>query len=287
MVFETLTALTSSRAVTQGSRNPVAVLFAEDGTEVESTIRHNQKLGFQTVIVIDAIGQQIPADLTETILHLPLAFHGAAEVAAILNQLIPALRGRWVYFGFNAEYLFFAGQESRSIQDVVTFMEEERRSAVFGTTLDLYASDLEAAPNGVDLENTFFDRSGYYSEPRFEGPVPLDHQIEVYGGLKWRFEEHIPWKQRRLDRVPLFKAAPGLTMNEDLVLSEPDMNTVSCPWHHNLTVSVCSFRTAKGLLKNPHSREKIGSLMAPQSAPFGWTSQQLLDVGFMEAGQWF
>ena len=65
------------------------------------------------------------------------------------------------------------------------------------------------------------------------------------------------------------------------------MNTYACPWHNNITAAVCSFRTAKALRSNPGSRFDIQNFRWHNSMPFEWQSQQLMDLGLMEPGQWF
>ncbi|MEK9735609.1 MAG: hypothetical protein VW297_14575, partial [Paracoccaceae bacterium] len=64
-------------------------------------------------------------------------------------------------------------------------------------------------------------------------------------------------------------------------------NTYSCPWHHNLTAAIVSFRTAKALRYNPGSKHDIEAFHWHNSIPFAWTSKQLLDLGLIESGQWF
>jgi len=54
-----------------------------------------------------------------------------------------------------------------------------------------------------------------------------------------------------------------------------------------MTAAVCSFRTAKALKRNPGSTYEINTFMWHNSAPFEWHSQQLLDLGLIEPGQWF
>ena len=93
--------------------------------------------------------------------------------------------------------------------------------------------------------------------------------------------------QRRIDRVALFQSLRGLKFQPDFTFNRPEFNTISCPWHHNLTASVCSFRAAKALRHNPGSRHAISSFRWPGSEQFKWHSQQLMDLGFMEPGQWF
>ena len=76
-------------------------------------------------------------------------------------------------------------------------------------------------------------------------------------------------------------------MRPDHTFNDEEYNTYSCPWHHNLTAAVCSFRAAKALKTNPGSSEEIPSFMWFNSVPFEWQSEQLLDLGLMEPGQWF
>jgi len=87
--------------------------------------------------------------------------------------------------------------------------------------------------------------------------------------------------------VGIFRARPGLTVDERFLLSDQEMNTLSCPWHHNLTAAIASFRVAKALRTNPGSRERINTFRWQGSARFEWSSQQLMDLGLMEPGQWF
>ncbi len=282
-VVEDITALASALT---GGTGAVALIFAEDRAELASTVDHALACGFPSVAVIDASGTAAALDAPDGCLALPLDFHDSADVAAILNALMTALDGRWVHFCFNGEYIFYPFRETRSIEDVTVFMEEERRSAVAGYVIDLYAADLDRHPDGIDRDSARFDRTGYFGLQRHDGASPLERQFDIYGGLRWRYEEHVPWTERRIDRVALFKAARGLEIDAGYQLSEPEMNTISCPWHHNLTVAVTSFRAAKALRHNPRSAEAISSFAAPQSARFSWNSGQLMTLGFFEPGQW-
>ena len=80
---------------------------------------------------------------------------------------------------------------------------------------------------------------------------------------------------------------PGLTLNDDHTLSDPEMNTYTCPWHHSMSATVCSFRVAKALRSNPGSRHDVDSFRWHKSTRFFWSSQQLMELGLMEPGQWF
>ena len=75
--------------------------------------------------------------------------------------------------------------------------------------------------------------------------------------------------------------APGHRFNIE------EYNTYSCPWHHNLTAAIPSFRVAKALASNPGSRQSIRDFTWRNSEAFLWNSQQLMELGLMEPGQWF
>ena len=78
-----------------------------------------------------------------------------------------------------------------------------------------------------------------------------------------------------------------LHLRPDHTWSDEERNTYACPWHNNLTAAVVSFRTAKALKLNPGSTDDIGTFKWHNSVPFEWKSQQLLELGLMEPGQWF
>ncbi|MDN5568062.1 MAG: hypothetical protein L0G27_04825, partial [Paracoccus sp. (in: a-proteobacteria)] len=168
------------------------------------------------------------------------------------------------------------------------FHTEERRSAMLTYVVDLYAPDLSATPNAVDMDNAMFDRTGYYALGR-KGADGQDkpRQLDFHGGLRWRYEEFLPPDRRRIDRIALFRAAPDLKVTADHRFSIEEYNTYACPWHHNLTGAVASFRVAKALATNPGSRDMIHDMTWRNSHRFEWRGQQLMDLGLMEPGQWF
>ncbi len=271
---------------------PIAVLQADDLVELTSTLDHFSRVGFRTILLMVPVAMDMSGvDVTAPGLHvIDYDPKSTDPLATSVNQVIAAAAGQWIYAGYSGEYLFYPFCETRSVVEMLTFHTEERRTAMLATVVDLYAADLRAAPNGVSRSDAHFDTQGYYALTRkseADGWAPLDRQLDIYGGLRRRFEEHVPWTRRRIDRIALFQAMPGLRMAADFTLSDPEMNTHASPWHHNLTAAVCSFRTAKALRTNPGSRDVISSFHWQHSAPFRWHSQQLLDLGLMEPGQWF
>jgi len=280
-----------SEAKSALAKGPVAVLLVEDLVEVDSTIRHQIKLGFDTIVVYAPEELVLPENLSARIHRIRWNMHRPGALLEAVNPLIDAApTGTWMYYGFNAEYLFFPFCESRSVRDMLLFHTEERRFAMLTYVIDLYAADLEKNPDGVNLEEAMLDRAGYYALAR---PDPANHnhpkerQLDFFGGLRWRFDEHIPADRRKIDRIALFRTAPGLRLRADHTFSLEELNTYACPWHHNLTATIASFRVAKALKRNPGSTYDIATFRWHNSVPFEWSSRQLLDLGLMEPGQWF
>ncbi len=275
---------TSARALLRG---PVAMIMVEDDVEVAATLRHHRTLGFRTIVAFGAEDLAPPEDLEVPVHWVVHDMTGDAALETAVNGVIAAASGTWMYYCYNAEFLHFPFCEDRTIGELLTFHAEERRSAMLTFVVDLYARDLGAHPNAVALEDAAFDTTGYYALARWNGTDYEERQYDFFGGLRWRFEEHIPWARRRIDRIGLFRAAKGLELQADHTFNIAEYNTYACPWHNNLTAAICSFRTAKALKRNPGSRSAIGDFTWKGSAPFNWTSSQLMDHGLMEPGQWF
>ncbi|MGJ8583725.1 MAG: hypothetical protein ACSHXD_06520 [Marinosulfonomonas sp.] len=267
---------------------PVALILVEDLVEVDTTIRHHSIAGFKTILVFAPTELALPVSLEDAIhrIDFDMSQDHATEIA--VNAIIEAAHGSWMYYCYNSEYLFYPFCETRSISEMLAFHTEERRDAALSYVIDVYAGDLQDHPLAVSLDEAFLDKSGYYASARpDERKEPKERQLNFYGGLRWRFEEHIPEIRRRIDRISLFRAKPGLVLQQDHTFNDEEYNTYACPWHHNLTVAIVSFRTAKALKTNAGSTFEIETFKWHNSIEFEWHSQQLLDLGLMEPGQWF
>lgn len=272
------------------AKGPVALILVEDLVEAESTIRHHLKAGFRSVLVFAPERLVLPEDLAAKIHRIPRDMHRPGALTDTVNPVIAAAPAdTWMYYCYNAEYLFHPFCETRSVQELLAFHTEERRRSMLTYVVDLYAPDLAQNPNAVNLRDAMLDRAGYYALAR---PDPAtgharERQLDFFGGLRWRFEEHIPVKRRKIDRIALFRTRPGLELRRDNTFNDEEYNTYSCPWHHNLTAAIASFRVAKALKFNPGSTYDIADFRWYNSVPFTWHSQQLMDLGLMEPGQWF
>lgn len=283
MHYPNLSALIADRR-TCLSKGPVALVLLEDTIEADATLARLKRLGFAQVIAFGAA--DIP--LSEDVVRVDFDVLTETALVDIVNAMIKAAPGLWFHYCYNAEFLFFPFCEQRSVGELISFSMEERRDTILTYVVDLYAGDFDEAPDGVATDDAYLDRSGYYALAREDADgETLERQMDFFGGLRWRFEEHIPKTRRRIDRHSLFRAVPGLAMLLDRSFNLAEYNTFACPWHHNATAAVCSFRTAKALRRNPGSRDQIASFRWQNSTAFNWQSQQLLDLGLMEPGQWF
>lgn len=279
-----------STAGTALAKGPVAMVFCEDETEIDTTLRHHLQSGFKAVLAFMKPDWSLPPDLTETVHRIDYDMVQEGALQSAVNKITAAAPGIWLYYCFNAEYLFYPFCETRSIGEMLAFHTEERRDAMLTYVVDLYASDLNRYPDAVSLDDAHMDRSGYYALARkdeLNHNHPKERQLDFFGGLRWRYEEHVPAARRKIDRIALFRTKPGLKLRDDHTFNDEEYNTYACPWHNNLTASIVSFRTAKALKKNPGSTFDIHSFRWHNSIPFEWHSRQLLDLGLMEPGQWF
>lgn len=271
-------------------KGPVGLIFVEDDVEIDTTIRHHLDCGFRQLIVFMPLAFDLARDVKDKVIRVTYDMSEDAALETALNGVIAATpEAVWLYYCFNSEYLFYPFCETRTVGEMIAYTLEERRDTVLSYVVDLYADDLEAYPNAVALERAHMDRSGYYALARMKPGTqwPEERQLDFFGGLRWRYEEHIPEASRKIDRVSLFKVVKGLQFQTNHTFNLPEYNTYSCEWHHNLSAAVMSFRTAKALKKNPGSTFDIQNFTWHNTAPFEWHSRQLLDLGLMEPGQWF
>ncbi|MEL7098725.1 MAG: hypothetical protein AAGM84_07850 [Pseudomonadota bacterium] len=287
MHYESLDAFLKDGTAALG-KGPVAMIMVEDDIEVATTLRHHAQAGFKAVIAFMPSAFDLPRDLEGEVTRIDYDVTPEGAVPAAVNAVIEKAPGLWMYYCYNAEYLFHPFCETRSVGEMLAFHTEERRGAMLTYVVDLYADDLGRFPHAVSLETAHLDRSGYYALARKDANGhPRERQLDFFGGLRWRYEEHVPAARRKIDRIAIFKSKPGLTLRGDHTFSDEEYNTYACPWHHNLTAAIVSFRTAKALKRNPGSTFDIDTFKWHNSAPFEWHSRQLLDLGLMEPGQWF
>lgn len=286
MHHASLTSFTNSAKRLLKPTGPHALILLEDEVEVDATIEHCRTLGFEGLCIF-GLKDLLPRDADD--LHcIEHDMRGKDAMQVVINAMIRALPDSWLFYCFNSEFLYFPFCETRTIREMIAFNIEERRDTILSFVVDLYSNDLGRFPDAVSHETAHLDRSGYFALARLDAEGhALERQLDFFGGLRWRFEEHIPKTRRKIDRVNLFRAKPGLKILENHTFSDPEYNTYACAWHNNISTSLCSFRTAKALMSNPGSKYEIPHFWCQNSTKFEWHSNQLLELGLMEPGQWF
>ncbi len=270
---------------------PFGVLVCEDRRETAGSLKHILGLGFRRVFLVAEPRLDpgaLPPEAADRVEIVRDRTRRADAAMDAVNALIDKAPGAWIHYCYNAEYLFYPFCEHRTVSELTAWVMEERRESVLTFVVDLYAGDLARHPDGVSPHTAMLDATGYYAETRRRPPGEvMERQLDFHGGLRWRFEEHVPENRRRIDRVGLFRARPGLRLRPDHTLSDEELNTYECAWHNSLTGAICSFRAAKALRTNPGSRHEVHDFRWHGSVRFGWSSQQLMELGLMEPGQWF
>lgn len=290
MRYESIKDFLSKAANSVLAKGPVALVFVEDDVEVATSVRHTLQSGFLQAIVFMPADFDLPPDLRDTVHRIDYDMTIEDALVTAVNSIIAAAPNIWMYYCFNAEYLFYPFCETRTVGEMLAHHTEERRDAVLSYVVDLYAGDLNQNADAVSLDDAYLDKSGYYALARPDAANhnhPKERQLDFFGGLRWRYEEHIPVVRRKIDRIALFRNKPGLKLREDHTFNDEEYNTYACPWHNNITTAIASFRTAKALKRNPGSTFDIQTFRWHNSTQFEWHSRQLLDLGLMEPGQWF
>lgn len=196
----------------------VALILAEDFFQIDQTIAHHLRMGFDHCIVISrsAMHQGVRAqDAVTTVYHDVFATNAMADV---VNRCLPMFDGGWVMVCYNGEFLYFPFCETRSISDVTRFVTQEKRPVIPIVVVDAYPAQMPRAPYDTGYDPTsgdvLIDSIGYHARPRWnmDQGRAHDRQLDMFGGLKWRFSNYVPFERRRIDRVALFQARAGLVM---------------------------------------------------------------------------
>jgi hypothetical protein len=263
---------------------PIAIVYVEDDFALTATFEHLRKRGFPNIIAVGDV-ETITANSSN---HVTLCLSNVSQTTLTaqqcINILIPSLADRWVYRCYNAEFLIFPYCEGRTISDLTSFADEEQRNSIFSTSIDVYSDSKNTSPLEYLPQKTYLDAGGYFSMAHQENGVSLDRQIDVYGGLRWRFSEHFSNEERNINQSSVFKVHSELELHTASRFNDAEYNTISCPWHNNVTICTVSYRAYKKLRQE---RPDITDFNWFHTQELDWSSKQLMELGFMEPGQWF
>lgn len=278
MRFSSIEELLRARPRMAAPGGPVAALLCEDDVLAADSADALFARGFEDVLAIGPGAETLPQDNPKLRSSAANIREPAARARA-LTRLAHACAGRWMAIIFNGEFLFHPFADTRPVAALTDFLETERRRSASGCAIDLYDDGMIAGA-APDLSAACFDTEGWYG---FEHENRL---ADVRGGLGWRFEDHAPPALARVNRPVLFIASATLEINDDLWLSDSELNTVSCPWHQSPTLAVMSYRRTRRILAQPGMRN-LKTLLWPKSARFEWRAAQLAEIGMIDEGQWF
>lgn len=256
---------------------PVAVVLCDSPRQAQNTVA---RLAGQGAAVILVVGEAGPLDTGGCTL-VRIAEDPGRYAYRVVNTILGGLAGRWVVWLWAGEFLFFPYCETRTLPELIAFLEDERRRVLFCYALDLYGIDMPGPhqpPWELDLD---FDRTGYQPFPQ------PDQGLNLYGGLGWRFEELAPDNMAQIGRSALVRADRGIALDRNWRFGDRHYDSVSCPWHHSPTGAVMTLRRTWRIMAHPGFADVCGDLIWQGSARFDWTSRQLLEDGMIEPGQWF
>ena len=103
---------------------PIAVVMVEDDVEVDTTLRHHQQAGFKTIVALMPASFELPRDLQHHVIRVDYEMSQEGAMERAINALIPAATGQWIYYCYNAEYLFHPFCETRDIAEMLAFHTE-------------------------------------------------------------------------------------------------------------------------------------------------------------------
>jgi hypothetical protein len=89
------------------AKGPIALVFAEDAVEIDTTVRHNLHLGFKTNILFMPAEFDLAKDTAEQVIRVDNDITRKGNREEIVNTLIARAPSVWMYVCYNAEYLFF------------------------------------------------------------------------------------------------------------------------------------------------------------------------------------
>jgi len=167
-------------------KGPIALIFAEDEVELDATIRHHIAAGFRHTIVFAMPEFDIAEDVAELITRVSYNMQNTGALETAVNGVMKVTGDVWIYYCFNAEFLFHPFCEHRTVGEMIAFNVEERRDTILSYVVDLYTGDLWKNTNAVCIEDAHMDKTGYYALARKDRwNNDLDRQLDFFGGLRW------------------------------------------------------------------------------------------------------
>jgi len=277
-------------------------------------LTYYRKLGIKFFAFLDISTEHDLADrldsATDCAVWRPKGFMHPGKTVDALNYLRHRYaRDRWCLSVEPYDLLVFPKSETRHIRDLTDFMESEQRKHVFAIVVDTYG-DAPASEMSLSGEISpadqlpYFDRFGYQTA----AAEALD-VIPILGGVQRRYlygDE--PQRAPALNRIPLLKVTwDCYYLASTRVVVPTRLNTPHSPWHS--TTTACLLRYALMGSEMPlhiakqaepaqlypdsvtplfaGSETMTSAILKNQGSQQFTSSQNLLDCGLLNNGQWF
>jgi hypothetical protein len=227
-----------------------------------------------------------------------------------LNHLLSRFgSGKWCLTCDPDELLVYPHCESRKLQDLVDFLESEKRDHLFCLMLDMYGDGpIENAvcrPGQAPLDVApYFDGLGFVQRTKtFNGDV------HIQGGVRRRvFFTYTPQNSPALNKTPLIKWRSYYSYLSSMHVAAPKrlnrphekdcVNPTGCVLHFKF-LSTFTGKAEEEMQRQQHYADSVeyrryqqwlksggGGLKGDISVKYE-SSRQLIDLGLMNSGQWF
>ncbi len=304
-----------SRPVERAGVVLVAAYYGYDGL-FDAFLEHHRQLGVKEFVFLDLSEKaDLAGRLGETggAVWRPKGPWSPSQVKHDLNFLRGRYAtGRWCLSLETTDFFVFYRSETRTVRDFLDFLESENRKQVYALVVEMYgegpADALDVNDDQATRKLQYFDPLGYTTTPS----SGLFRNVIVQGGLQRRsLYARQPNRSPALNRIPLAKWEPLCAYVSDTRLLAPSrMNVPHSPWHSSPTACLIRFGLLRdeahlGTAANVETHSVIDedglgrgssfagalklrglSLKQQFSKEYGST-QDLVDAGLLNPGQWF
>ncbi len=277
-------------------------------------LNYYRKLGIKLFVFLDlSPDRDLPNWLesaVDCVVWSPKGYMHPGKTIHALNYLRHRYaRNKWCLSVEPYDFLVFPKCETRHIRDLTDFIESEQRRHVCAIVVDAYgdvpASELEVSDDLSPFELfPYFDRFGYQTAQAEDLQV-----VPILGGVQRRFlygDE--PQKAPALNRIPLLKITwDSYYLASTRVLVPIQLNTPHAEWHSTTTAcllryAMLSNEMALHIAKQAEpaqlypdnvtplyagSEAMISAVLKNQGSEKFESSQNLLECGLINNGQWF
>ena len=277
-------------------------------------LTYYRKIGISYFVFLDiSAGHDLTRRLDATVdcaVWVPNGFTHPGSTIHALNYLRHRYaRTKWCLSVEPCDFMVFPKSETRHIRDLIDFLESEQRRHAYAIVVDTYgdvpSAEMTASSDTSPFEQLpYFDRFGYQT-----GEIEELRVVPLVGGVQRRsLYGDEPHKAPALNRIPLIKLAWDCYYSASTrVLVPPRFNTAHSEWHSTTTACLMryallsdemSLHIAKQAESGQLYQDNVTTMFPGSEALARMTlktqatgkfnsTQDLLDCGLLNNGQWF